>query len=156
MQLAYPEDQVVTTAVNKGLVSTTPDTLKALEQVTISGEVQDEQGTLMSGFNGILFPTVFDKAEEITTLANAGGAKANFFLRKDPLYKGKVTVSGGHFTFSFIVPKDIAYNYGYGKISYYARDPQTDANGYSENIVVGGFGNRTSFDEEGPPHSSFI
>lgn len=150
LQLAYPEYQVVTTAINGSTVTTIPDTLKALAKVTVSGEVEDDQGVLMKGFKGTLFPTVFDKAEEISTLANAGGPKANFFIRKNPLYKGKVTVTDGQFTFSFIVPKDIAYKFGFGKISYYARNPETDANGYTENIIVGGFDNHSNPDLEGP------
>ncbi len=150
LELAYPQYQVVTTAVNGTTVTATPDTLKALAQVTISGEVEDDQGTRITGFDGTIFPTVFDKAEEITTLANVGGPTTQFFLRKNPLYKGKVTVTDGQFSFSFIVPKDIAYNFGLGKISYYARDPESDANGFSENIIVGGFENRKNSDVDGP------
>jgi hypothetical protein len=150
LQLAYPQYQVVTTAINGTTVTATPDTLKALAQVVISGELQDDQGTIITGFNGTLFPTVFDKAEEISTLANVGGPVTHFFLRKNPLYKGKVTVTSGKFTFSFIVPKDIAYKFGLGKISYYARDPESDANGFSENIIVGGFDNRNASDVNGP------
>jgi hypothetical protein len=150
LQLDYPKDHVVTTSINGTIVTSSPDTLKALAEVTISGEVRDDQGNLMQGFNGTIFPTVFDKADVISTLANAGGAASQFYLRKDPLYKGKVTVTGGQFTFTFIVPKDIAYNYGFGKISYYARDAAADANGYSENIIVGGFDDRKNSDEMGP------
>jgi len=58
------------------------------------------------------------------------------------LYKGSATVKDGEFSFSFIVPKDIAYNYGAGKISYYSvndneSDP-ADANGSEDNFVIGG------------------
>jgi hypothetical protein len=151
LQLAYPVNQVITTSINGKAVSATPDTLKALAQVTISGEVHDNNGKIMTGFNGTVFPTIFDKAEEITTFGNViDCSPTQFFLRKNPLYKGTVAVTGGKFTFTFIVPKDIAYNYGFGKISYYARDPETDANGYNANIIVGGFNNSKTFDDQGP------
>ncbi len=156
LQLAYPQYHIFTTAINQTPVSSVPDTLKALSLVTISGEVRDDDGNKMTSFNGILFPTVFDKASEVYTLANDGGSAAKFFLRKNPLYKGKVAVTGGTFSFSFIVPKDIAYKYGFGKISYYARDPNTDANGYDENIIVGGFDDRNQSDPEGPVIDLFM
>jgi hypothetical protein len=110
----------------------------------------------MSGFDGTVFPTVFDKAEQISTVGNTGGSTTRFYLRKNPLYKGKIAVTNGDFSFSFIVPKDIAYNYGFGKISYYARDPETDANGYNDNIIVGGFANSKNSDTEGPVLKLFM
>jgi hypothetical protein len=150
LQLEYPENEVVTTSINGSAVSSTPDTLKALAKVTITGEIRDNNGVKMSGFNGTVFPTVLDKAEQISTVANVGGTPTRFYLRKNALYKGKIAVTNGDFSFSFIVPKDIAYNYGFGKISYYARDPETDANGYNDNMIVGGFANSKNSDTEGP------
>jgi len=151
LQLDYPRYQVVTTAINGNTVTTLPDTLKALAQVTISGEIRDDNGSLMPGFNGTVFPTVFDKEEEITTLANVVGCSpTQFFLMKNPLFRGKIAVTNGQFSFSFIVPKDIAYKYGFGKISYYARDPETDANGFNENIIVGGMDSHKTSDDQGP------
>jgi hypothetical protein len=43
-----------------------------------------------------------------------------------------------------------------GKISYYARSPETDGSGYSEDVVVGGYNNEAPFDENGPEISLFI
>jgi hypothetical protein len=48
------------------------------------------------------------------------------------------------------VPKDIAYKYGQGKISYYARSAETDANGFDGSIVVGGFDASAKTDDQGP------
>ena len=36
------------------------------------------------------------------------------------IYKGRSSVVNGVFTFSFIVPKDIDYNFDFGRVSYYA------------------------------------
>ncbi|MEI7661320.1 MAG: type IX secretion system sortase PorU [Bacteroidota bacterium] len=151
LQMAYPNQSVVTTAINSHSPTLIPDTLKALQEVTISGEVRNSSGQTATDFSGTVFPTVFDKASEIWTRANQGpGNPVQFFLRKNPVYKGKVNVVNGKFTFTFIVPKDIAYQFGTGKISYYARSPETDANGYSDNIQVGGYNNRASEDIQGP------
>ncbi|NQV02250.1 MAG: type IX secretion system sortase PorU [Bacteroidia bacterium] len=143
LKMAYPNLNVVTTAI-------TNDTLMALSEVTISGEVQYENGTLASDFNGLVFSTVFDKPSEIMTLGNDGDAPIEFQIQKNQIYKGKVLVSDGQFAFSFIVPKDIAYKYGTGKISYYARSAETDANGFDTLIVVGGFNPLAIKDDQGP------
>ena len=45
----------------------------------------------------------------------------------------------GRFRFTFIVPRDINYTFGSGKISYYANDNKEDMNGSFDNIIVGGF-----------------
>jgi len=157
LEMAYPNLQVVTSSITTGDGKAVHDTLKALQVVTISGEIHDHSGNLESGFNGTVFPTVYDKASEIWTLANQGpGQPVKFYLRKNPVYKGKVEVVNGQFSFSFIVPKDIAYQFGQGRISYYARSASTDANGYDNDIQVGGYNNQAPVDTEGPELSLFF
>lgn len=156
LQMDYPNLNVVTTSINSSLPGAVPDTLKALEEITIKGEVRDLTGTIAQDFSGTVFPTVFDKPSEIWTKGNDGSSKVQFFLQKNPVYKGKAEVKNGVFEFSFIVPKDIAYKYGAGKISYYARSSTTDAAGYSDDIVVGGYNNHAVVDEKGPEISLFI
>jgi len=157
LQMAYPNLDVVTTAINDHPPSTIPDTLKALSLITITGEVRDATGQKADSFSGTVFPTVFDKAVEVWTKANYGyDDPYPFLLRKNPVYKGKVEVTNGSFSFTFIVPKDIAYKYGMGKISYYARSAETDAKGYDENIQVGGYNNAANPDDNGPEIKLFM
>jgi len=157
MRMAYPEMNIVTTSINGNHAIGMPDTLKALAEITITGEVQNASGQTASDFSGTVFPTVFDKSSEIWTKANQGpGAPVQFFLRKNPIYKGKVNVINGTFSFSFIVPKDIAYQYGIGKISYYARSSDTDANGFDYEIQVGGYNNEAPPDDQGPEIELYI
>ena len=78
-----------------------------------------------------------------------------FFLQKNPVYKGTVEVNGGKFSFTFIVPKDISYQIGPGKISYYARSSDTDANG-SGMVYVGGYDNKAQPDTQGPDLELFM
>jgi len=157
LQMAYPHLNVVTTSINGQAPTAIPDTLKALAEVTIEGEIQDASGMKVTSFNGTVFPTVFDKSSEIYTRANdQEEPPVKYYLRKNAVYKGKAEVINGAFSFSFIVPKDIAYNYGSGKISYYARNEDTDANGYDENIIVGGYDNGAIPDNRGPEVSLFM
>ncbi|HTB06916.1 MAG TPA: type IX secretion system sortase PorU [Bacteroidia bacterium] len=143
VRLAYPEERVYTTAINSMPVSAVADTLKAFAKVTITGYVGTTSAGLLSNFNGVLYPTIYDKPSLITTLDNLGGSNSpplTFKLQKNTLFKGRASVNNGKFSFTFVVPKDIDYNIDYGKISYYAQDPTTqiDATGNYENVLVGG------------------
>lgn len=157
MQLAIPEHNVITNTVN-GLPATGPaDTIRALSTVTITGEIQDVFGTKLTGFNGVVYPTVYDKEVNVTTLQNDGGSAFNFDTRKNVIYKGKATVTNGDFSFTFVVPKDIVYTYGTGRVSYYAFDDNAnDAHGFTENVYVGGTDTSVALDAVGPEISLYM
>ncbi len=150
VQIDFPSLNIITSSVNGHVPTAVADTLKAYMEVTIEGIVADNEGNLVPDFNGTLFPSVFDKSSQLKTLANDGGSEYAFMLRKNLLYKGKVNVAGGKFSFTFIVPKDIAYRYDSGKISYYATDGSRDASGYYSNVVVGGSSQPEVIDNNGP------
>ncbi len=54
------------------------------------------------------------------------------------------------------MPKDIAYNYGTGRISYYATNYEIDAYGAYEGIMVGGFNENAVADDRGPEIRLFM
>ncbi len=148
LELAYAKYNVVTNTINGQ--STTIDTIKALEKVTFTGEIQDNQNNKMTGFNGIIYPTVFDKKQDISTLNNDGGGVFQYKTRNNIIYRGKASVKNGEFSFSFIVPKDIRLNVDTGKVSYYAENGIIDAKGASIDFLVGDFENDHEIDNEGP------
>ncbi|MEW6470108.1 MAG: type IX secretion system sortase PorU [Bacteroidota bacterium] len=153
LMLAYPMHTIVTKTVNGQPVNLSqPDTVRALGVVTITGEVHDDYGNKLTGYNGVIYPTVFDKSVAVTTLSNDGTSSPaiTFQLQKNVLYKGKVSVVNGDFSFTFVVPKDIAYAFGPGRISYYGHNGQEDAAGYYENIVIGGTDTTAPADNTGP------
>jgi len=159
LKLSYPENTAVTTTINGHAVGAIIDTLKAFEKVTILGIIQDPTGQKLANFNGIVYPAVYDKKTILTTLSNDPDTAINTFsLQKSILYKGKVSVINGNFSFTFIVPKDIAYNYGIGRISYYAEDGKTNANGYYENsnFIIGGSKTNVPIDNTGPKINLYL
>ncbi len=155
LRLAYPEKNIVTTEIlNNNQQST--DTLKALSKITIKGEVQDGN-LLMSDFNGYVYPTIYDKAQNYSTLGtDAESYPYTFTLQKNIIYKGKAQVKNGKFEFTFVVPKDISYQVGYGKISYYAQNGKIDANGYYDTINIGGSLLNADIDIDGPDINLYI
>jgi hypothetical protein len=79
-----------------------------------------------------------------------------FYTQTSTLFKGKTEVTNGEFELSFIMPRDINYQFGFGKISYYARsDDGRIAAGSFEKITVGGAIPGTD-DTEGPKIRLFM
>lgn len=161
VRLAYPAYRVATTSINGKIADQAfNDTLKALSKVTVTGVVTDVTGNKLSGFNGIVYPTIFDKPDTLSTLANDPGpgqsTPAKFATRKNIVYKGKASVKNGDFKFEFVVPKDISYKFGNGKISYYAQNENEDGNGSYFDFLIGGTSADAIVDEQGPDAELFI
>lgn len=150
LRLAFPQHRVAVTQINGVQVDAVPDTLKALSEYTVSGQVTDEAGGLLSNYNGTVYPVVFDKPQAKQTLGNdPGSSPVSFNTQQNMLFRGKARVSNGQFSFRFVVPRDINYQFGNGKISFYAEDGATDASGAYRDIIVGGSGTGTG-DKDGP------
>jgi len=151
IKLAYPwHGKVITDSINNVSVLDNIDSLKALSLITVTGHIENIDGDILNTFNGVVSPLVFDKASKITTLANDGGQTMVFNLTNNILFSGKTMAKNGRFRFTFIVPRDIDYSFGAGKISYYANEYNEDMNGDFSGIVVGGFSNIALFDTAGP------
>jgi Peptidase family C25 len=155
LRLAYPKHLITTESITESSTGTPVDTISALSKITVQGKVTDIAGNLLSNFNGVVFPTIYDKSSKIYNQVNDVigtdiSLPDSFNLRKNILYKGKASVVNGLFTCSFIVPKDISIQYGLGRLSYYANDGNEDAHGYNESFYIGGVSNNALTDNNGP------
>lgn len=150
MRLAFPEFNISTTQINGKAIGAVPDTLKALNEYTVSGQVTDKLGNLLSDYNGTVYPIIFDKPQPQQTKGNDPGSPVTSFPnQQNMLFRGKAQVTNGQFSFKFVVPRDINYQYGNGKMSYYAENGVTDAGGAFKGFIVGGSG-AGSGDKDGP------
>lgn len=167
LNLAYATTHdVVTDSITRfdadGDLST--DTIRALSQVRIYGHIAPEGQTAVdTDFNGYVALQVFDKEETIVTLCNDATSTKDkipytFTDRSGTLFIGSVVVTDGQFTADFIVPKDIRYNYGLGRIVYYAVDTVNnyEANGYYEQFAIGGEDPNAITDDEGPQINMYL
>lgn len=151
LKIALPTYKVITDSINGKNPLIELDTLNALSKVRIKGHLVDNSGNLMSSFNGVLNPSIFDKPKKQTTLGQDNGSpEIEYELQRNIIYKGKCSVVNGFFDFSFIVPKDIALNIGRGKISYYAFGQGIDAIGADTNFRIGGIDPNGINDDIGP------
>ncbi len=156
LKLAYTKYRVETTKINHEVSNEEePDTLRALSKVRVEGIITDQQGNLVDFYNGMLYPLVYDKYSEIRTLGDDNPVYT-FYVRKNILFNGKATVRNGQFDFEFIVPKDIAYKFGEGRISYYTNNDSIDGSGYYEGVIIGGYDETAMEDVTGPEIRLFM
>ena len=159
LKLSIPKYNVVTTSINgRSVDGIQLDTLSATGKYTITGKIVDENGNTINNFNGTVNPTIFDKPVVLRTLGQSRGSFArDFTLQRNILFRGSASVTNGEFSFSFILPKDINYDFGRGKISYYAFDGMdTDAAGYDFDIIIGGSANNDSLSNIPPIAQLFM
>jgi hypothetical protein len=159
MMLAYPKKlNIITDSINGISIETGLDTLKALSLARISGHVQDDYGSVLTDYNGTLGAVVFDKETSRTTLANhfPDNTKFSYLDRENTVFKGYSNIIDGMFSFSFPIPKDINYNLGTGKISYYSDNGIYDIAGSTEKFIIGDLSDSIDFDNVGPVIQLFI
>ena len=112
-----------------------------MSTVTVKGQIEDGVGQKVTSFKGIVNCKVFDKPLTNTTLGNRPGSDGsypeNFKIQNSILFKGDVPVDSGEFEFSFVLPKNIMLQFGKGKLSYFAFSDDSQASGYSDQIVIG-------------------
>jgi hypothetical protein len=152
LRLAYPTKyNIITTNVNEG-TTLGNDTLRALSVANIKGIIADASGNKVDNFNGTIHIVVYDKVQQITTLNNEHDGALTYSDRPNTLFSGEAAVTNGSYSFSFMLPKDIKYNYGSGRIDYYAEDDTNDneAQGYFENFLIGGTSSNINNDTIGP------
>lgn len=151
------------TSNNSGLVLSEErqinDTLRALNLVQLSGELKDLSQQNLSNFEGEVSVSVFDKSAQRQTLVNDGvGSPVSFRDQTSVIHRGRVEVKEGQFNLEFRVPLGINYQFGQGKISYYALSAQSgiDAAGAFDDFIVGGLDEDAPRDERGPEIELFM
>lgn len=153
LRLKYPENKTELTKFNHHELPAPFDTLRAMAQVSVEGVIKGRNGQIINDFNGYIYPRMFDKKTAYRTLANDGQSlPASFAQFETMLQKGRATVNNGKFEFSFLLPKNIAYQFGRGRISFYAVDTAlwTDAGGFYDRLIIGGTDNTVNLDQKGP------
>jgi len=159
MKLALPQYKIKTNTINNQAIDQIRiDTIGALEEFQLSGEIIDSDGNRVTDFNGIIYPTLFDKKSKISTLGNDGSSRVtDFETQRTRLFKGSATVKNGEFSLSFTIPIDIDYRFGKAKLSYYASDGiLMDASGFYDDFYIGGSPNDIKLDDNPPQINAYL
>lgn len=142
LHLSYPRHRIRLTAINGKNTVGEVCQFKALEKITLEGEIITTDGTVLPEFNGMLSTKIMDGRQTVETLGNNSfNHKIKYEDYKNTIFIGTSLVENGKFKFSFIVPKDISYSSeNRGKISLYASDESTreEAQGYFNNFTAYG------------------
>ena len=117
----------------------------------MEGEVRNANGFLDDSFNGTLWVRFYDKQSKIKVKFK-GGVVQNVYYHKDVLYQGQVSVTGGKFSASFQVPKDILAGTDMPRFSFYAYDSirGIEAMGKFNDLTLGGVDPVAVVDDQGP------
>ncbi len=156
LKMSYPKHEVYSSHINGIEITQFADTLKALQEVEMSGYVADSDGNLLSNFNGYVYPTVFDKMTHVHTQNNDGGIVQEFDTYNRVIFKGRATVTNGKFSYQFVVPYDINYSVGKGRVSYYALAGNNDGHGYDESFNIGSSLTGVQLNKIGPEVELFL
>ncbi len=157
MRLNYPAYDLKITSLNGAAQDGVPDTVSAMNKVTVEGIVADGLGNKVENFSGELTVNMYDKPVTFVTLGDES-QPTNFDLWSNVVYRGKVTIDKGQFTYEFVVPKNISYLQTRGKITMYAQ-PESgllDANGATIDFYLGGSKPPSIQDTEPPVIEGFI
>jgi hypothetical protein len=122
-----------------------PDTLRALQEIHLQGQLRDPEGRPAGDFNGQLWLQAFDSAVP-------GEVEGLSYLQPGaPLFRGTFPVELGRFQATFRVPKDISYQGRLGRLSAYAWSPdQPAAFGAADSLLMAGTAPGITPDEQGP------
>lgn len=141
MTLAYPEYKMEITDIDYG------------EKTVLKGRViLPETGETATGFNGLVYPTIYDAADSIT--ADKGLFQEpvyKFTTRTKKIFMGRDMVRNGEFEFSFVTPLDASHETNDGFVNLYACDESNnEANGYFDGMRISQSENATKPDSIAP------
>ncbi len=158
LRLALPKLDVSTDSIAEFTSATTTqltDTISALGNYILYGSVRDYLGMLQADFNGTVSVTIYDKPQE-NPISNIYPSYKKYKTQTSVVYKGQVSVKNGKFSINMVVPKDLNYEFGKGKISYYVYNEFIDGAGVDTNITIGGFADFSKEDNEPPVVKPYI
>jgi len=139
MRLAYPSKNITIQSINGKVVDpNVSDTIRALERMEVKGQIE-EQGLKDGSFNGTIKLTLKDKVKTSQTIGTDSPV-FEFEENNSVLFNGTATVTNGSFNIEFVVPRNIRYNWGVGKINMYAMPNfgVKDAIGAKNDFIIGG------------------
>jgi len=165
LRIPFPKPNVRLTKINDVPINQFADTLKALSKNKISGQIVDDNGNLLSNYNGIVSATLFDKRIQRSTLANDNTTNSvgqllvmDFTTLGEILFSGQASVNNGQFEMEFVLPKDTRIPVGNGRVSFYAlrNNLLEDQSGYSNDILIGDINENAPEDNQGPQIQLFM
>lgn len=140
LMLGFPDHKVVLETMNGEPVTSSDLKMRAGDIIKLKGHIEDAEGNVNTDFNGLVYPTAFDRKEHVVGYNHVGASRAfEFDQYSNRLYAGSDSVRNGYFEVEFPVPLDISYSNEKGAINLYAAsDGRVEGQGFFNNFIVGG------------------
>lgn len=164
MRFGLPSLQTRITEINRQEITDTTQVVRAraLDRITLEGQIENASNQVISSFNGVTSLQVFDASRfvnlpplewvpELCDTPNCG-----YFVENDLLFKGRSSTTGGSFEAEFIVPRDISFSDSTGRILMYSQSAETDASGSFNKINFNGINEQALNDDKGPKMDVFL
>lgn len=159
IRLVTPSPKVKVTEINGvDINSPEPPTIKASQKATVTGVILNNDGSIMTDYNGIVTSTLYDAETSVTTKGNGEtGSQDTFDQQGTRLYAGSDSIVGGHFNIKMAMPSEIADNYRNAAINLFASSSKDTRRGVGVNrdFYVYGFDDSAPEDNEPPVIESF-
>lgn len=164
MRIGLPRQKVDFTRLqNQQLNPQQVSTLKALDKVSVEGNVTQADGSVNTSFNGELTLKVYDGIRVVKLPQRIWMDSTPCFTRNcayreqnDLLFNGRVSVKNGRFATQFIVPKDIAYSPNPARMFIYGQSDKIDVVGSYSSLVFNGINTTTQNDNKGPSIKAYL
>jgi len=153
LRLGVPQHRTKIDSINS-TPSTEKFQMKALQKVKVYGSVIKPDSTFWSDYNGVLDMDVLDVDKNIRILDFQ--SYFNFKLQGGKIFSGKVNIVNGNWVMEYVVPKDISYNPGNGKIISYFKNSNSDGIGFFNNFIIDGQDPNAPVDTTGPQVNIFL
>ncbi|NOX86695.1 MAG: type IX secretion system sortase PorU [Chlorobi bacterium] len=139
LKIRFPEFNVTTTALNGIDIEDYSDTIPPGGFLTFQGEITSkDDGNLQADFNGTVYLKVYAPPYLRSTLGNNDDPIMEVEVQDSVLVEGTAAVENGEFEITVVLPANYYEGFGNLKLSWYAENGQTDANGYYSQLVYGG------------------
>ncbi|MFV0141674.1 MULTISPECIES: type IX secretion system sortase PorU [Empedobacter] len=118
------QDIYIKSIINRNGPITEGNVMKALDFVTIEGNINKLGGNLPdTEFIGKIAVSLYEKPETKTILSESNHSGKTFETENKTMYKGTgVVKEGGIFEINFYIPKEVNYEEGKRKLKFYAWD----------------------------------
>ncbi len=140
-------------------------TIRALDTISLSGVVLDQNGNTDTQYNGQTSVTVYDAKRNISLperswidnrQTDCYLDNCEYSIESDILFKGKANVVNGEFTLPIIIPKDISSSENTGRVLLYTESDNGTASGSYTNIRFNGLNPDAVNDGTGPKLNIFL
>lgn len=140
---------------NTSLLDTTGiDTIKALQRVEIKGRILYPDSSFNSSYNGEIILKILDVDKYVTFMDF--NRPFSFRLDGGTIFKGKTKIVNGRWKLKFVVPKDISYTVGNGKLLAYFTNNISEGSGYTNKFALNGIDTSAVTDTTGPVINTFV